>query len=305
MTSELQTADKKESTEITTRQNMGFTELMQAARTFAKSSIVPTAYRNKPDDAFVALEWGMELGMKPMASLQNIYVVNGRPTLSAQSMAGLIKSRPDYRGLVFESSPTKAKATIKRAIIDGSIETHTGEFTFEQANKAGLTGKDNWKNYPQQMLEARALAFAVRKAFPDVFAGIYVKEEAQDFDNVRDVTPIGDAAPIVSVANESEAEKMESEPTTADVANQDTTSDFSGVDEAFGPAPDSVLKELMKDITPRGNLKYVRVRYEKELSQKVKDVIDRYLENNKSTDEMFNELYAKAKDYLAKQGIEI
>jgi len=84
-----------------------------------------------------------------------------------------------------------------------------------------------------------------------------------------------------------------------------TVDDFEGVDEAFGPPPDSVLKELMKDISPRGLVKYARVKYEKELSDKVKSIMDKYLDNDRSTDEQFENLYAQAKDYLGKRGIEI
>jgi hypothetical protein len=162
--------------------NARFPTLLKAASELAKSNIIPASFRGKPADCFVALEYGAELGLPPMSALQNIYVVNGRPTLSAQGMAGLVKRRADYNGMQLNSSPQKAVCVVKRRLPSGAVEEHTGEFTFTQAQVAGLTGKDNWKGYPQQMLEARAIAFAMRKAYPDVLAGIYTKEEAEDFD---------------------------------------------------------------------------------------------------------------------------
>jgi hypothetical protein len=50
----------------------------------------------------------------------------------------------------------------------------------EQAKKAGLTGKDNWKNYPRAMLRARCIAEGVRAVYPAAIGGMLVAEEAQD-----------------------------------------------------------------------------------------------------------------------------
>ena len=48
--------------------------------------------------------------------------------------------------------------------------------------KAGLTGKDNWKNYPRQMLRARVVSEGVRTVYPAVCVGVYTPEEFQNFD---------------------------------------------------------------------------------------------------------------------------
>jgi hypothetical protein len=54
------------------------------------------------------------------------------------------------------------------------------QWTFEQAKKAGLTGKDNWKNYPRAMLRARCIAEGIRAVYPAALGGMMVSEEAQD-----------------------------------------------------------------------------------------------------------------------------
>ena len=59
-------------------------------------------------------------------------------------------------------------------------------WTFEQAQKAGLTGKDNWKNYPRAMLRARCIAEGVRAVYPAAIGGMMVVEEAQDTTADRD-----------------------------------------------------------------------------------------------------------------------
>lgn len=53
-------------------------------------------------------------------------------------------------------------------------------WTFEQAVKAKLTGKDNWKNYPRAMLRARCIAEGIRAVYPAALGGMMVSEEAQD-----------------------------------------------------------------------------------------------------------------------------
>lgn len=54
------------------------------------------------------------------------------------------------------------------------------EWTIEQAKRAGLTGKDNWKNYPRAMLRARVIAEGVRAVYPAAIGGMMIAEEAQD-----------------------------------------------------------------------------------------------------------------------------
>lgn len=53
-------------------------------------------------------------------------------------------------------------------------------WTIEMAKKAGLTGKDNWRNYPRAMLRSRVIAEGVRAIFPAAIGGMMVSEEAQD-----------------------------------------------------------------------------------------------------------------------------
>lgn len=54
------------------------------------------------------------------------------------------------------------------------------EWTIEQAKKANLTGKDNWKNYPRAMLRARVIAEGVRAVYPAAIGGMMIAEEAAD-----------------------------------------------------------------------------------------------------------------------------
>lgn len=63
-------------------------------------------------------------------------------------------------------------------------------WTFDQAKRAGLTGKDNWKNYPRAMLRARCIAEGIRAVYPAALGGMQVSEEVQD------MTAVGEEAPM-------------------------------------------------------------------------------------------------------------
>jgi hypothetical protein len=53
-------------------------------------------------------------------------------------------------------------------------------FTIKMAEKAGLTGKSNWKRHPDDMLWARAVSKLCRRLFADCFAGAtYAPDELE------------------------------------------------------------------------------------------------------------------------------
>ena len=85
-----------------------------------------------------------------------------------------------------ELTDQKADATFSHQS-GGSLRM---SWTLDQAKKAGLTNKDNWKNYPRAMLRARCIAEAVRAVYPAAIGGMLVAEEAQDIDrNEVEVNP--------------------------------------------------------------------------------------------------------------------
>lgn len=75
--------------------------------------------------------------------------------------------------------------TLTESIADATFSHAAGgslrmQWTIDQAKKAGLTNKDNWKNYPRAMLRARVIAEGVRSVYPAAIGGMLVAEEAQD-----------------------------------------------------------------------------------------------------------------------------
>ena len=161
-------------------------EAMDFSNMLAKSNIVPDGFKNKPADILVAIQWGMELGLQPMQALQNIAVINGKPSVWGDALLAIVRANPRCLGVHEEIKGDVATCTIKRQHADGSVEPVTATFSMKQAAKAGLSGKKGpWTSYPERMLQMRARGFAIRDAFPDLLKGIITAEEAQDIPTVE------------------------------------------------------------------------------------------------------------------------
>lgn len=114
-------------------------------------------------------------GLHPMTAIQDFDIVQGRPARKTHSI--LARFQGAGGSVAWEEiTPLRACGTFSHKQ-GGSLKV---EWTFEQAKKAGLTGKDNWKNYPQAMLRARCIAEGVRAVFPGAIGGMLTVEEAQD-----------------------------------------------------------------------------------------------------------------------------
>ena len=121
--------------------------------------------------AYAVVQYGYELGLGPMTSLQNINLIQGKPAANGQTMLSLAMSR-GVTFSVLEETAEKCSIKFKR----GDME-YTSTFTLEDAKRAGLTGKDNWKKWPVEMLYWRAVAKGVRRIAPEAVMGLYTPEE--------------------------------------------------------------------------------------------------------------------------------
>ena len=150
------------------------------ASTFSKAAMVPDVYRNKPADVFLAITYGMEIGIPPAAALRAVAVIKGKPTLYADAMVGLVlgSGKAEFFECL-ESDGTKATYHTKRK---GGTRTVSKSFSIEDAKTAGLLSNGTYKSYPRQMLEARAKAHLARDVYPDLLHGIYSAEEVSEFD---------------------------------------------------------------------------------------------------------------------------
>lgn len=160
-------------------------EALKFAEMLSKSNLVPKEFQGNAGNILVAVQWGQELGLQPMQSMQNIAVINGRPSLWGDSVIALVKSSPICEYVIEEVNDNGATCKVKRK---GELE-QVRYFTVDDAKKANLWGKQGpWSQYPKRMLQMRARSWALRDVFPDVLRGMPIAEELQDMPTEKDVT---------------------------------------------------------------------------------------------------------------------
>lgn len=161
-------------------------EAFKFAEILSKSKLVPKDFEGSQGNILVAIQWGAELGLQPMQAMQNIAVINGRPSLWGDSVIALVKASPLCEYVVEDVTDKGATCRVKRRGEPEQVRT----FTTDDAKAAGLLGKQGpWTNYPKRMLQMRARSWALRDVFPDVLRGMPVAEELMDMPVERDVTP--------------------------------------------------------------------------------------------------------------------
>lgn len=188
-----------------------FEELSNIATAMVKSGYFQDA--RDVSQAIVKILAGREMGIGAFQSMQAIYIIQGRPSMSANLMAAKVKSsgRYDYRVIELTDAACEIEYTQAGKPIGRS------RFTLEDARKAGTKNLDK---YPKNMLFARAMSNGVRWYCPDVLgsASVYTPEElgadvAED-GTVIDVKPL-QTTPVV--AQEARTEAQHEELTNFDV----------------------------------------------------------------------------------------
>lgn len=148
----------------------------QMATKLAATSFVPQSLRGKPGDIAAAILAGAELGLKPMATLKSIDVIQGTPALRAHAMRAVVQQQGHDIELV-ESTDTRC---VMRGRRKGSDTWQTVEWTIQRAAQMKLTEKPEWKKQPQNMLVARATGELSRLIASDALHGMaYVSEELE------------------------------------------------------------------------------------------------------------------------------
>ncbi|NWK73158.1 recombinase RecT [Acinetobacter sp. SwsAc6] len=246
-TEQLRTQRKPDDVEASFNTYRGFQAMSHMAESLANSTIIPEAFRNtimvkdrydqqakkwlytpehNPNgvsNCIIALNMAQRLGADPMMIMQNLYLVDGRPSWSSQFIIAAINSSGRYSPLRFDITGGDEEIEIPYAVTDWIfnkdtrkkepvesnqtarvknykcvawvIEKATGErlestpITMEMAVKEGWYQKNGskWQSMPEQMLRYRAASFFGRIYAPDLLMGLRSQDE--EVESMIDVTP--------------------------------------------------------------------------------------------------------------------
>lgn len=186
-------------------------DLAATAVTLAAGTLVPQRLQGRPNDVFLVLLTGRDLGIKITTALRELHVIEGRITLSPKVRLAMLRERPDIGRAWPDPGNHEWQATWYGERADSPGVRYASTFNWDDAQRVViktdqngkptkfLSEKDNWRNYPKRMLSWRALGFLMDDAFGEIGTGLYQPDELGAVTNeegepieVIDIEPLAD-----------------------------------------------------------------------------------------------------------------
>lgn len=211
-------AEQKQTTSLETDFSKGvfassnnFKMAWQMAQALASSSIVPQNFQKNPSNCLIAIEQANRLNMSPFLVMQNLYVIQGRPSWSSQWIIAAVNNSGKFdMELQFEEKKDKdgKPFSCQCWTMQGGRRIEGITIDMDLARAEGWTSKNGskWRTMPQVMLRYRAASFFARMNCPEVILGLYSREEAEEIayaEGPRDIRVEAEQA-IASGANAEE-----------------------------------------------------------------------------------------------------
>lgn len=215
------------------------------AAEIADTDFVPRGLRNNPPAILAAILFGAEIGLPPMQALSRISVIDGRPSVAAETQRGLIFAAGHELWLV-EATTTRVTMAGRRR---GSTHVSEVTWTMDDAKRAGLAAKPSWRSYPRPMLIARASAELARLVFPDVIGGMSALEELDDVVSTNGSEPTAESTPRRRPNRRSRGATVEGDETPAP-ASESAERPSTSAEPPDDPAPEPSLPPLPEPEPP-------------------------------------------------------
>lgn len=189
MSQALQQIENSESTGVVVagfHSKDGFDLMLRQAKWLSTSDLVPKQFKGNIANTVIALEIATRMGASPLAVMQNLYIVHGKPGWSAQFITAAVNSTGKFSPLRFQVTGEGDS----KVCVAWALEKATGErlesppVSIAMAKAEGWYGKDGskWKTMPDLMLRYRAATFFGRLYAPEVLMGMKTVEEINDVD---------------------------------------------------------------------------------------------------------------------------
>jgi hypothetical protein len=150
-----------------------------------QSGLLPKSIDTKAK-AFVVMQTGKELGLEPMASFSNIFVINQKPVLSSDVKLTLIHKRCKSAQIQFtEISNERCELFARR---DKELDMVAFEYTIQDAQKAGLLKNKTYEQHPKVMLKNRCVSLMASTLFSDLFTGFAEEDLPELSPEIREVS---------------------------------------------------------------------------------------------------------------------
>jgi hypothetical protein len=164
-----------------------FALAQRQAKALAQSDLVPQAYRGNIPNTLLAMEIASRIGASPLLVMQNLYLVQGKPSWSSSFLIATVNACGRFSPLRFEVVGTDAAAKDYK-VRAYATDKESGErcdgpwITWKMVEAEGWNkkGGSKWLSLPDLMFRYRAAGFWTRLFAPEVSMGILTAEEARD-----------------------------------------------------------------------------------------------------------------------------
>lgn len=162
---------------------LAFEHAQRVSKMLGMSSLVPKDYQNNIPNIMIALEMANRIGASPLMVMQNLNIIQGRPSWSSQFIISALNSCKRFTPLRFKMEGEGDEYGCTAWAKDHSGEVLEGpKVTWKMAKDEGWStkGGSKWKTMPELMFRYRAAAFFGRLYAPDVLMGMGSADEADD-----------------------------------------------------------------------------------------------------------------------------
>lgn len=165
-----------------------FNLAFRQAKALSSSDLVPASYRNNIPNTMLALSVANRIGADPFAVMQNLHLIQGRPSWSSTFLIATVNASKRFEPMRFEvqgEDPAAKDYRVRAYAKDresGTLCLGTW-ITWRMVEAEGWSKKSGskWLTMPGQMFLYRAAAFWARVYAPEVSIGLHTVEEVQDF----------------------------------------------------------------------------------------------------------------------------
>lgn len=171
--------------EMIEKKEWSLKEMEALGKVFARSGMFSDIASES--QAVVKIIAGREIGIPPITAMSKLFMTNGKIAIPGEILADLIKRSGRYTYRIKTSTTTECEIIFYEIVGGQKEEIGTAKFTMDEAKKIivsdkggvkkTLASKDNWVNYPKQMLFWRALSIGARMFCPDAIHGAYSTDE--------------------------------------------------------------------------------------------------------------------------------
>ena len=172
------------------RNSDSFEFAQRQAKSLADSKLVPTQYQGQEGlpNCLVALEMSKRMNLSPLTVMQNLNVIHGKPTWSAQFISSQIIGCGRFKNFDYIVTGKDDSLSVQCQAIrleDNKLVKGTA-VSMKMAQKEGWTAKNKkYQSMPEIMLKARASTFFGRQYIPDLLLGVQTSEEVVDIEPIN------------------------------------------------------------------------------------------------------------------------